>query len=74
MMVGFNSSTEIDWFPPTLHQSKIHLPVRSLTDQKEDSPDQRLQTRYEPYAYSERLDCSTGTPGPIVEDTEIFLR
>jgi hypothetical protein len=25
-------------------------------------------------AYSARLDCSTGTPGPIVEDTEIFFR
>ena len=27
-----------------------------------------------PLAYSASDDCSTGTPGPIVEDTEIFLR
>jgi hypothetical protein len=25
-------------------------------------------------AYSDSDDCSTGTPGPIVEDTEIFFR
>ena len=25
-------------------------------------------------SYNDSVDCSTGTPGPIVEDTETFFR